>query len=100
MLPQFQTTDRSFSLMQNQWAKELNPIIALPFINQNTLKKVALVNGTTNINHLLGRNLQGWFIIRQRAAANIYDTQDTNLSPDLTLVLVSDAAVVVDLVVF
>jgi len=99
-LPKFGTADKSFALLQTQWAQFLNPIISLQMLQQNTLTKVKLINGTTNINHLLGRPLIGWILTRVRASATIYDTQDANTTPSLTLQLVSNAAVTVDLVVF
>lgn len=85
---------------QNQWASQLDPIIANPTTNPGILKSISLIAGTTVVNHLLGRALQGWKLTRQRAAASIYDQQDTNPTPQLTLVLVSSDPVVVDLEVF
>lgn len=99
-LPKFPTVDRALSLLQTRWAQLINPVISLPMVNQNTLKNVSLKTGTNSVNHLLGRNLQGWFLIRQRASASIYDNQDNNIHPDISLTLVTSADVVVDLVVF
>lgn len=96
MLPQ----RLNLPMTQVQWAQQLDPIIANPTINNLILKNISLVVGTNVINHLLGRNLQGWNPVRKRAAAEIYDMQDSNQTPNLTLILVSNAAVVVDLVVF
>lgn len=100
-LPKFGTTDKSLALLQTSWSQIFNPIISLPMLAQNTLTSVALLTGVTNnINHMLSRNLQGWFLIRKRGAADIYDTQDTNPQPSRTLQLITDADVTVDLVVF
>lgn len=87
-------------LMQTRWAAILDPLIANPPNSPTILKNVLLSNGTTVVNHLLGQTLQGWKVIRQRAAASIYDAQDNNQTPDITLVLISNAAVSVDLEVF
>lgn len=95
-LPQKLTLDQ----MQQRWASILNPIIGNPVTSPIVLKSVALINGTTTVNHLLGQPLQGWKVIRQRAAASIHDNQDSNQTPQLTLILISTAAVVVDLEVF
>lgn len=100
MLTQFQSGDRVFQMMQNSWASDLNPLLANPALQSIILKNVSLVTGSNVINHLLQRNLQGWKIVRQRAAASIYDNQDTNQASQLTLVLVSSANVSVDLEVF
>lgn len=99
-LPIFQDDNQNFMLMQTKWAPILNPLLALPQSSGVLLKSVRLINGTTQVNHLLGRKLQGWQIVRQRAAASIYDAQDANQTPELTLSLVSSALVTVDLFVF
>lgn len=95
-LPQKQTLDQ----MQTKWASILNPVIKAPTNNASILQSVSLVVGTNSVNHLLGQKLQGWYIVRLRAASTIYDMQDTNQTPQLTLVLNASAPVVVDLAVF
>lgn len=99
-LPTFQSDIREFQLMQSNWASAINPILAAPANKSILLKNISLVIGANTVNHGLGRQLQGWTIIRKRAPGNVYDTQDQNLMPALTLTLVSDAAMVVDLEVF
>lgn len=99
-LVQFQSDDRNMQLLQNSWASVLNPIINNPSNKAIILKNIALINGSTTINHLLGRKLQGWRIIGIDAAATIYDSQKTNQHIDITLILVSNAAVNVNLEVF
>lgn len=85
---------------QVKWAAIIDPIVANPANNSLILQNIALVTGANVINHNLGQPLQGWSIVRQRAAASIYDTQDTNQMPQLTLNLMSSAPVTVDLRVF
>lgn len=99
-LPIFQSPDRNLQMLQTRWASELNPVLSNPSLQCRIIKNVSLATGATIINHLLGRNLTGWRIIRQRAAASIYDIQDSNQTPDLTLILVSSAPVIVDLEAF
>lgn len=86
--------------MQVNWAQQLDPIIANPTVNNLVLQNVSLIAGTNVINHLLGRKLQGWKPTRVRAAASIYDNQDSNQTPQLTLILIASAPVVVDIEVF
>lgn len=99
-LPIYKSDDQSLTLLQTAWATQLNPVLALPQSSGVILKNVSLAIGDNTINHRLGRNLQGWQLIRVRAAATIYDKQDANQLKDLTLVLNSSAVVVVDLFVF
>lgn len=87
-------------LMRTQWSQAIDPVITNPLNNASILKNVSLMTGANVINHKLGQNLQGWWIIRQRASASVFDTQDTNQIPQLTLNLTSSANVVVDLAVF
>jgi hypothetical protein len=100
MLPIFKDDNQSFMQMQNNWAAQLNPVLNSPSITPTILQNVNLTTGSNTINHKLGRKLQGWKITRQRAAASIHDDQDANQMPALTLVLVSDAPVSIDLEVF
>ena len=86
--------------MQTSWASLINPAINAPLANGLVLKSIQLVSGVNVINHLLGHKLQGWSIVRKRAAADIYDTQDSSANPALTLTLVSSAPAVVDIYVF
>lgn len=99
-LPQFQSDDRDFQLMQSAWSAALSPLLNSPLLNGRLISEQPLVAGLNVVNHKLGRKLQGWFIVRQRAAASVYDTQDVNASPALTLDLQSSGTVVVDLYVF
>lgn len=88
------------SLMQTKWASILNVLLKNPSLKSSILKSVSLASGSNTINHQLGRALTGWRIVRQRASATIYDTQDSNSYPDLTLLLTASGAVVVDIEVF
>ncbi len=103
VLPKFQllsTTDQNLQLVQQNLVRTLNPIFNTPTLAGNLLTNVALVTGLNSINHGLGRNLNGWEIVRQRALANLWDSQDSNKTPTLTLTLNSSADVVVDIYVF
>lgn len=86
--------------MQVKWASMLEPPLSLPINSGILLQKVSLASGSNSINHLLQRKPIGWFITRQRSAATVYDTQDSNQRPELTLNLTASAAVTVDLYVF
>lgn len=99
-LPQFQSGNVPFQLLQSAWATKLNPMLDNAVLKGLLLQDVQLVSGSNTINHGLGRQLQGWIIVRQRAQASIYDTQDANTMPNLTLLLTSDNPVMVNIYVF
>lgn len=87
--------------MQTKWAGLLNPLLAQPSAQQLILTNVKLAVGQNVVAHTLGRKLRGWIPVRVRGtAAQLYDLQDANQHPELTLILNSSAAVTVDLVVF
>ena len=100
LLPYFQSQMPEFSMMQTKWKSILDVLLSNPSLQNLILQNISLINGSNVINHRLGRKLLGWRIIRLRASANIYDTQDSNSTPALTLQLTSDADVSVDLEVF
>lgn len=100
MLPLFKSEIPVLQLLQTKWKSEIDPLLAKPLTQGLLLPSVSLAIGTNTINHRLGRKLIGWQLTRKRAAAAIYDTQDSNQMPQATLTLVSDAVVVVDLWVF
>jgi|SRR5665213_712799 len=85
-----------WELAQTQWPQQLDPLLSNPSNNASILTNVPLISATPNqVNHKLGRKLQGWRIIRNRqflvtgtpTGYQIYDTQDTNPTPQLTLIL-------------
>jgi len=101
MLPIFQSESKEMSLLQTQWASQINPILALPQSKSIILKDVSLVSGDNVINHRLGRKLQGWVVTRMKDSfVQLYDKQSTNNMSDLTLVLNSSGSGLIDLEVF
>lgn len=95
------TDDITLTKIQDNISDAYDPLITNIALNSTILTEVILVAGQVNkIPHTLGRNLSGWQVIRKRAAADIYDTQDINLSPNLLLYLWTTANVTVDLLVF
>lgn len=99
-LPYFQTIIKELSLLQTKWKSILDPVLANPSTQGGILKNIKINNGTTVINHLLGRKLVGWQIIGINGPATIYDAQASNQKPEITLILHSNASVVVNLEVF
>ena len=88
-----------WELMNPRLAAELNPVLENPIVSGHIVA-AKLIIGTNVINHLLGKKLQGWFIVGINAIASIYDTQASNQRPELTLVLVSSAVANVNIYVF
>lgn len=86
-------------LMQDSWATQLDPVISNPWLQGQLLTGISLINGTTVVNHKLGRTPLGWTLVSPQAAATVHQAvQQPN--PSLTLTLVSNAAVTTSLWVF
>lgn len=100
MLTIFQSPSQEMQLMQTSWASQLNPLLANPVSNVLILKGVLLASGDNQVNHKLGRALQGWFVVGQNASATFYDKQSSNKTPQLTLALTASANVTISLAVF
>lgn len=97
---QVQSDDR----LQNQLQSNLQPFIRSltenAILSGIILQQVDLVVGDNTVVHKLNKKLQGWYLVRVRASASIYDKQDDNPNPNKTLILNSSAAVTVDIAVF
>lgn len=100
-LPTFQSSIREITLLQSTWSQALNPLLSSPINSNVFIQNVALQTGDNVINHLLGRKLQGWIVVRMKDGyVQIYDKQSTNSMPDKTLVLNSSGNGNIDLLVF
>jgi hypothetical protein len=91
-LPISQTNILPLSLMQNTWAAQLNPVLANLLVQGSLLSSVPLVSGANIINHRLGKLLTSYFVRKRQylisgtpTAYDIYDTQISNNTPQLTL---------------
>lgn len=94
------TEDRVLSQIQSLIVPKINFLSALPLSSSIILENITLVTGSNSINHLLSRRLQGWMITRINAAVTIYDTQNSNILPDQTLLLTSSGDCIVNIMVF
>jgi hypothetical protein len=99
-LAQVQSTDLKLEQIQaaNRTASQSSR--SNPINGGTILTSITLNSGDNTIPHKLSQKLQGWFIVRQRGAATIYDKQDSNNTSDKTLILNSSASVSVDIFVF
>jgi hypothetical protein len=95
-----QTDNREVNQLQSNILSYLNTIGQNALLSGVILANQSLKSGDNTINTKLNRKLQGWFIIRQRGPATLYDKQDSNQTPNSTLILNSSANVSVDIFVF
>lgn len=99
-LQRIQTGDRVLNMIQDNVSNILDPYSSKEILQGQILQNVDLASGSNNVAHKLGRKPIGWFLVRRRSTAVIYDTQDTNPDSALFLRLVASAETTVDLYVF
>jgi hypothetical protein len=90
------TEDRELNQLQTNVDEAIAPFIRSPILDGRLIENVALINGTTAVEHKLGRQILGYIIVAQDASASIYNSA---LS-DKFVTLVSNANVNVKLWVF
>ena len=66
-----QSSDPVLNRIQDQLQK-LNPVLANPLLNGNLVGPVALDTSPVAVNHLLGRNYIGWFVVDIDAAETVF----------------------------
>lgn len=99
-LQRIQTADRVLNMIQDNVSNILDPYSSKEILQGQILQNIELASGANTVAHKLNRKLLGWFVIRQRSSATIYDTQDSQTQPALFLSLVASANVTIDLYVF
>jgi len=95
------TKDLDLSKVQDNLTYAIDTIGSKEIIDGIVLKNINLLSSGPNvINHKLGRGLVGWYIIRKRANSDIWDSQDTNPTQAISLILNCTNNVTVDIWVF
>lgn len=97
MLASFNTKIQELSLMQSQWAKELNPLLQLPTSQPSFVTGIKVTTGANVISHKLGRTPQGWILTDTDGAVTLHRSAPFN---NLTLTLTSSGSAVISLMVF
>lgn len=103
MIPPFRrvrTQNAEVSSLQDATEAVLKQIRNRQIIDGRLIEGVTIETVETVVDHKLGRALRGWIVVRQGADARIWDQQDDNARPELSLVLVASASVKVSLWVF
>jgi hypothetical protein len=103
MLRKFTTLnvkDLDMNKIQSNISNVITPVVLNPILDFNIVKSVVLSIGDNLVNHKLNRAPLGWFVVRQRGLASLYDKQDSNSTPTVNYIITSDAAVTVDIYFF
>lgn len=93
--------DDQLERIQSHIEEVFESIADIEVTDGRLIKSISLISGQANeVSHGLGRSVEGWQVVRQRADARIWDNQDSNKKKNLTLDLRCSANVTVDLWVF
>ena len=87
--------------LNDNCAVSFDSILPFPMLSGIIIPNIIMLSGIDKIiNHGLGVPYTGWFIIRQNAAASIYESSTVNTLQDLQIILKSSANVTVSLFIF
>lgn len=93
--------DKVVSKLQENVNNVLTPIIRSPIVDGVLVEECCLKpNAINEIEHKLDRKPLGFFIVRQRKDARIWDLQDSNPEPTKSFSLATSHEVVVDIWIF
>lgn len=83
----------SWAAAQTVWAQDINPVLKNQLIQGVLITDIKLINGVTVINHMLSRQMVGWFLTDIDASATVYRSQPLNTK---TLTLTSNSVATVN----
>lgn len=82
------TDDPLQQRLQDSIANSFNNFETLPQLDSTIVENIQLFAGGDNeVVHDLKRKLQGWQIIRQNAAAIVYESDTENVQPSSVIIL-------------
>jgi hypothetical protein len=96
-LPIYQTKDPTLQQLQTVWKSQLTPAIQSPIIQGHQIDGIKLINGATTFNHLLGRQMAGWFVVDTNANVGPFRSQPLN---DKTLTLTATGMAILSVWVY
>lgn len=86
-------TEVSARNIEQSVANTLDPIVAIPWMSGVLLEGVSLTSGANTIEHKLGREIRGWFVVRIQAATATYPVETASDSANLSLTIGANATV-------
>lgn len=93
-----QVPDEVQNRQNQEIVNRVNQLSSVQFLDGRLIANVTVGTSSTPIEHKLGRNFQGWFLVRKRSAGDVREDAQGNTA--LYLNLISSAQVSVDVWVF
>lgn len=94
------TQDSLQQRLQDNIANSFNQFERLPQLDSTIVKDVAITTNDTFVEHRLGREVQGWQLVRQNANAVVYESSTVNAQPSSTIILKASANCTVSILFF
>lgn len=92
------TKDQATQQLQNSVAEYVSQITDVPLLDGRLIEGVAVSTTATTVNHGLGREARGYFIVKADVNVTIYGTPST--TPKTTLKITASASATVNIWVF
>jgi hypothetical protein len=92
------STDSLLTRVQDAVAASLDSLLRLPILNSQIVSAQLTTSGV-DVSHGLGREIQGWIVVRKSATADVYEVASDN-NGKRTLKLASSAPVSVSILFF
>lgn len=100
-LRKVRTTIEDLRIFQDAVGLVLQSVVTRPILDGVMIEEISLVGTVPQaIDHKLGRKVRGWIVVRKSATADIWDLQDTNVTPTRSLILEASADVTISVWVF
>lgn len=94
-----QSTDRVINAIQDNVETALRPILKNPLLDGRLIEGIDITVGEAcTVEHGLGRNLRGWFVVSPNASSNVWET--ASALPTKTLILNASANVRISVWIF
>ena len=71
------TPNELLNRVQDNMSLFADALVKIPLLDGILVKDVALGTTEVRVNHTLGREPQGWIIVKKNAAADIYESSST-----------------------
>ena len=88
-----------WDMAQTRWAADIDPVLNNLLVQGQLLTNIQLINGVNVVNHKLGRQILGWFLVSPKSAAVVFEAPEQP-NPTLTLTLNSNASISTGIWVF
>lgn len=95
-----QTSNAELMRVQDAVAEVISPLAKVPLLDARVIKAAQIGTSATGIDHGLGREPLGWFVIDKSQTADVWRSPTPSQAPNKLLMLLATSPVTVDLIVF